>query len=223
LANNFWSTVLDEGFDELAEILSPLIKYREQKGPLDGPSNLNLQDVIQTKEMVEFGPKNEAVSISKYREMVEAKIAELIEKNPILQMIKSGEQVTKEEAEQLAEELHEEDPHITEQLLRKVYNHQKAKFIQFIKHILGIEILESFNVPAYKVASADLTNLPLIDSIVGTKKPIILSTGMSSVSEIQITADFLNARNAEFVLLHCNSTYLNGNLGVIIACLISGD
>ncbi|MBD1261516.1 DEAD/DEAH box helicase family protein [Maribacter polysiphoniae] len=154
LTNNFWSTVLDEGFDVLAKTLSPLIKYREQKGPLDGPSKLNLQDVIQTKEMVEFGPKNEAVSISKYREMVEAKIAELIEKNPILQKIKSGEQVTEEEAEQLAEELHEEDPHITEQLLRKVYNHQKAKFIQFIKHILGIEILESFDAEVSRLVQA---------------------------------------------------------------------
>jgi type I restriction enzyme R subunit len=154
LTNNFWSTVLDEGFDELAKTLSSLIKYREQKGPLDGPSKLNLQDIIQTKEMVEFGPKNEAVSISKYREMVEAKIAELIEKNPILQKIKSGEQVTEEEAEQLAEELHEEDPHITEQLLRKVYNHQKAKFIQFIKHILGIEILESFDAEVSRLVQA---------------------------------------------------------------------
>lgn len=35
--------------------------------------------------------------------------------------------------------------HITESLLRKVYKHQKAEFIQFIKHILGIEILESFD------------------------------------------------------------------------------
>jgi type I restriction enzyme R subunit len=77
--------------------------------------------------------------------MVEAKIAELIKRNPILQKIKSGDKITEEETEQLAVELHEEDPHITEQLLRKVYNHQKAKFIQFIKHILGIEILESFN------------------------------------------------------------------------------
>lgn len=71
----------------------------------------------------------------------------------------------------------------------------------------SLEVLESFNVPAYKVASADLTNLPLIDSIVATRKPLILSTGMSSESEIQITTNFLNARNAEFVLLHCNSTY----------------
>ena len=71
----------------------------------------------------------------------------------------------------------------------------------------SIATLESFNVPAYKVASADLTNLPLIECLVATKKPLILSTGMSSSEEIQITTDFLNSRHAQFVLLHCNSAY----------------
>ena len=71
----------------------------------------------------------------------------------------------------------------------------------------SIVALEVLDVPAYKVASADLTNLPLIASLVDTKKPLILSTGMSSVEEIQITTDFLNSKHADFVLLHCNSTY----------------
>jgi len=71
----------------------------------------------------------------------------------------------------------------------------------------SIKILESFNVPAYKVASADLTNLPLIDALIHTKKPLILSTGMSSNEEIKCTINFLNKRKAFFILLHCNSTY----------------
>ena len=71
----------------------------------------------------------------------------------------------------------------------------------------SIITLEALGVQAYKVASADLTNLPLIANLIATKKPLILSTGMSSVEEIQTTADFLHSRNAEFVLLHCNSTY----------------
>jgi len=71
----------------------------------------------------------------------------------------------------------------------------------------SIEILESFDVPAYKVASADLTNLPLIDQLCQTKKPLILSTGMSRPDEVQVTVDFLKQRAAKFILLHCNSTY----------------
>ena len=72
---------------------------------------------------------------------------------------------------------------------------------------MSIETLEDIGVEAYKVASADLTNLPLIDLLTKTKKPLILSTGMSSARETQITVDFLNSRGSEFALLHCNSTY----------------
>lgn len=71
----------------------------------------------------------------------------------------------------------------------------------------SVKQLEKFDVQAYKVASADLTNLPLIDFITNTGKPLILSTGMSSVKEIQTTVNFLKSKNAEFALLHCNSTY----------------
>lgn len=163
LNNHYWSTITDDDFEELSETISPLIKFREQKFQSDGPVKFNLQDALKTKEMVEFGPRNEAVSITKYREMVETKVTELTERNPILQKLKSGITISDEEAEQLAEELHEEDPHITESLLRKVYKHQKAKFIQFIKHILGIEILESFEeqvskaVQQFIVEHTDLT------------------------------------------------------------------
>ena len=57
-----------------------------------------------------------------------------------------GNEITNEEAEQLAEELHNEHPHITIDLLRRVYDNRKAELLQFIKHILGIEQLETFAV-----------------------------------------------------------------------------
>ncbi len=71
----------------------------------------------------------------------------------------------------------------------------------------SVQVLEAMDVPAYKVASADLTNLPLLDVLVATGKPLILSTGMSREAEIRQTAEFLDRRNAPYVLLHCNSTY----------------
>ena len=71
----------------------------------------------------------------------------------------------------------------------------------------SIAVLESIGVPAYKVASADLTNMPLLDRLCATGKPLILSTGMSRRAEILATHDFLTRRGAQFVFLHCNSTY----------------
>ena len=141
--NNYWATVNEEKFDTLIQKLSPLMKFREAVVPL-GPVKFNFKDIIAEKEFVEFGPEHQALSVAKYRELVEQKINELVSSNPVLQKLKEGMQISEQEAEQLAEELHDEHPHITIDLLRRVYNHRKAVFIQFIKHILGIEVLVTF-------------------------------------------------------------------------------
>ena len=71
----------------------------------------------------------------------------------------------------------------------------------------SLAVLEEIGVKAYKVASADLMNWPLIEALIETKKPLILSTGMSSSDEIKKTVEFLNSKSAQFAILHCNSTY----------------
>ncbi len=146
-SNLYWAQndpiEMEDALDELAIRLGPLMKFREQAaGP--GPVELDLTDKLHNKEWVEFGPERESVSISRYREMVEALIADLTERNPILAKIRNAEDITPAEADELAELLHAEHPHITEDLLRQVYKNRKASFIQFIRHILGIEILKSF-------------------------------------------------------------------------------
>jgi len=72
---------------------------------------------------------------------------------------------------------------------------------------VSLDLLEQLNVEAYKISSADLVNLPLIDKITLTGKPMILSTGMATWHEIEITANHLKERNVEFALLHCLSAY----------------
>jgi N-acetylneuraminate synthase len=69
------------------------------------------------------------------------------------------------------------------------------------------DFIDQLDVPAYKVASADMTNLPLLDHLVKKKKPLIISTGMSRMDEVEYSVNFLKSRQAEFALLHCNSTY----------------
>lgn len=71
----------------------------------------------------------------------------------------------------------------------------------------SLAVLEQFGVEAYKIASADLTNIPLIDQVSDTGKPLIISTGMSTEDEIRFTASFLQKKQSSFALLHCNSTY----------------
>ena len=71
----------------------------------------------------------------------------------------------------------------------------------------SVAVLETFGVEAYKVASADLTNLPLLAKLAATGKTLIVSTGMSTSEEIRAAAKFLDDRAASYVLLHCQSTY----------------
>ena len=72
----------------------------------------------------------------------------------------------------------------------------------------SLEMAEEFNPPAHKIASMDNDNIPLIRKIAETKRPVLVSTGMASMEEIQkITEIFDEAENNMMVLLHCVSDY----------------
>lgn len=70
------------------------------------------------------------------------------------------------------------------------------------------DFLERLGVPAYKVGSADLNNFPHLEYVAKKKKPIILSTGMASYSEVKEAVDLIRSvGNQEIALLHCTSSY----------------
>lgn len=72
----------------------------------------------------------------------------------------------------------------------------------------SVELLEQIGVPALKIASGEITNFPLLRRMAKTGKPLILSTGMSTLDEVASAIDEIyNAGNRELVLLHCTSNY----------------
>ena len=99
---------------------------------------------------------------------------------------------------------------LPESTYHEIAEHCRKKGVTFLCTPFDREsadFLETLNVPAFKVASADLTNLPLIDHLIKKAKPLILSTGMSRPDEVDFTVRYLKEREAQFALLHCNSTY----------------
>ena len=71
-----------------------------------------------------------------------------------------------------------------------------------------VDILEELNVKFYKIASVDLVNIPLLEKVSKTNKPVILSTGMSNLSNIEDAVEiFKKNGNKNLILLHCLSSY----------------
>lgn len=70
------------------------------------------------------------------------------------------------------------------------------------------EFLNSLEIDAYKISSGDLTNIPLLDSISNYKKPVILSSGMATLGEIEEAVNYLHNNDlADLAVLHCVSNY----------------
>ncbi len=73
--------------------------------------------------------------------------------------------------------------------------------------VASLRRLDEYGLPGFKIASADLTNHDLLLEVAKTGKPMLVSTGMSTESEIEQTVDVLRGAGANFCLLHCNSAY----------------
>ena len=72
----------------------------------------------------------------------------------------------------------------------------------------AVDFLETLNVPAHKVASFELVDLPLLKRIAQTGKPVIASTGMASLAEIEEAVGVLRANGTtQLILLKCTSAY----------------
>lgn len=72
----------------------------------------------------------------------------------------------------------------------------------------SVELLNKLQIPAFKIPSGEITNLPLLTLVASKSKPIIISTGMAYLSEVEIAIRTIKtAGNDDYVILHCTSNY----------------
>jgi pseudaminic acid synthase len=72
----------------------------------------------------------------------------------------------------------------------------------------SVDFLESLNVPAYKIASFEITDIPLIEYVASKGKPVIMSTGIAGLEDIELALDACRRMgNDQIILLKCTSSY----------------
>ena len=92
----------------------------------------------------------------------------------------------------------------------EVYKYAKSKGLDFVETLCApscISMFKYFEPDRLKVASRDLTNLPLLEVLAETKIPIILSTGMAGKKELDVALDIITKQHSNISILHCVSQY----------------
>lgn len=81
------------------------------------------------------------------------------------------------------------------------------KFISSPFSLAAVDLLEKVGVEIYKIGSGEITNLLMLEKIAQTGKPVIMSSGMSSLEELSHSINFLKGRNIDLSLLQCTTAY----------------
>lgn len=100
---------------------------------------------------------------------------------------------------------------LTDKDFRELSDYAKKKGIIFLSSPFdkeSVDLLDELNVPAFKIGSGEITNFPLLRYIAKKGKPIIISTGMSTLAEVEEALNVIKSEGIkDVILLHCVSNY----------------
>jgi len=98
----------------------------------------------------------------------------------------------------------------TEEQWRGLFRHARERGLLFLSSAFSFEavdLLDRVGAPAFKVGAGETTNLPMLDRMAATGKPVILSSGLSSWSDLDAAVEVVRARGAPVAVLQCTTAY----------------
>jgi pseudaminic acid synthase len=99
-------------------------------------------------------------------------------------------------------------PYEWQPILQKIAENLGLEFFSSPFDLEGVDFLETLNVPRYKIASFEITDIPLITYAASKGKPMIISTGVAEIEDIELALEACyNAGNKDITLLKCTSQY----------------
>ena len=156
IGSAYWDTVTLNTLDETKEALAPLMKYRR-----DRPSiviELGLDDIIDSRKWVILRKDSQRVYVEEYKKKIEEKILQVAAKHPTIGKLKDKSEVTIEDLVRLEEtleaELGTDELSLDDENMLKAFGVRVGSLVDFLKHVLGLEALPSYETVVRKAFDA---------------------------------------------------------------------
>ena len=146
LSNEFWKSATLSKIDAKKVVLAPLMKYKRDKPSLI--FELGLDDFIEARKWVILRKDNEKVYVEEYRKRIEERILKLASEHPTILRLKNKEEVSIDDLikldKTLEQEFNTDELSLDEQNMLKAYGIRAGNFVDFLKHILKLETLPTY-------------------------------------------------------------------------------
>jgi N-acetylneuraminate synthase len=113
---------------------------------------------------------------------------------------------------------------LSDDVHRQLQAHAVARGITFISTPFdetAADFLQGLGVPVFKVPSGELTNLPFLRHVARKGRPMILSTGMATLGEVERAVDVVRAAGVDLTVLHCTSSYPAAAVDVNLRAMVT--
>ncbi|MCB1174167.1 MAG: N-acetylneuraminate synthase [Leptospiraceae bacterium] len=99
---------------------------------------------------------------------------------------------------------------LSDEQYRELRSHAQERGVEFLASPFdepSLNFLRELGLPAMKLSSGEVTNVPFLEAVARSGRPVLLSTGMSTMAEVEAAVECITAINPELLLFHCVSSY----------------